>query len=99
MSFDVLTRVVHEILTSGLVSRQTTLVWHAGEPLTLPVSYYAEAFRLIAEMDTGKLLTHSIQTNGTTLNEKWCELFQEYNVDVGVSIRRSTTYSRRESNR
>jgi uncharacterized protein len=86
MSFDVLRRVVHEILISGPIERHATLVWHAGEPLTLPISYYEKAFSLIEEMDTNKLLTHSIQTNGTTINDNWCQLFRQYNVDVGVSI-------------
>ena len=32
------------------------------------------------------LVTHSFQTNGTLINEAWCDFFAEEHVNVGVSI-------------
>src|SRR5271154_7023305 len=35
------------IFASGWSSPQLTVIWHAGEPLVLPVSYYEQAFQAI----------------------------------------------------
>lgn len=86
MSLDTLSALIHDLLSSELIIRRTTLVWHAGEPLSIPIAYYLRAFDVIREIDSSNLLTHSIQTNGTTINDDWCRLFAKFDVDVGVSI-------------
>src|SRR5262245_62815309 len=35
------------VFASGLARQPFTLLWHAGEPLVLPVSYYDEAIELL----------------------------------------------------
>lgn len=63
------------------------MIWHAGEPLVLPVTYYREAFDLIESMRPKQMhLRHAIQTNGMLIAPAWCELFREYHVGVGVSV-------------
>jgi uncharacterized protein len=86
MSFDILSELIRQILDSGLIQRQATIVWHSGEPLTIPISYYRQAFKIIEELDPKRVFTHSIQTNGTTISDDWCELFLKHDVDVGVSL-------------
>ena len=62
-------------------------LWHAGEPLAAGLSFYRRAFSLLAERaPKGLRIRHTIQTNGTLLNPKWCELFREYQVDIGLSV-------------
>lgn len=75
-----------EILGSGLISVPTTLVWHAGEPLALPVAYFRTLLECVRQVDEKRLIRHSVQTNGTTLTQEWCDLLLEYDFDVGVSI-------------
>jgi len=66
---------------------KATFLWHAGEPLTVPISFYKEAFQVINDANIGrKEVIQSIQTNGTLINQKWCDFFKENNVHVGVSI-------------
>lgn len=62
-------------------------MWHAGEPLILPVSFYKEAFELQQKWNTQKIhITNSFQTNATLIDQAWCDFFKDYNVRVGVSL-------------
>jgi len=91
MHCDTLKGVIFRVLNSDLVSPDLTVLWHLGEPLTLPVSYYYEAFATIAlinqERENGPIsIRHSIQTNGTLITQLWCDLFTEWDVGVSVSL-------------
>jgi uncharacterized protein len=64
-----------------------TVIWHAGEPLVVPVSFYETAFAAIEALRPAALqIKHSIQTNGMLITPQWCDLFKKWDVGVGVSI-------------
>ncbi len=84
MPLEVLRKTLDRVFESGLVGGQLSLVWHAGEPLAVPISYYEEAFRTLAAWE-GKI-RHNFQTNGTLINDAWCEFFKKHNCSVGVSV-------------
>jgi uncharacterized protein len=76
-----------KIFDSGWTRGGLTVIWHAGEPLVVPVSFYETAFQTIEAMRPADLqLRHSIQTNGMLITREWCELFKKWDVGVGVSI-------------
>lgn len=85
MSDEVLERFIAEYIRS-----QTTLevyfTWHGGEPLMRPIAFYRRALELQKKYAAGRTVVNSIQTNGTLINEKWCEFFRKNNFLVGVSI-------------
>ena len=75
------------VFESGFAGSHITVIWHAGEPLVLPVSYYESAFAAIERMRPRDIyIQHSFQTNGTLLSKAWCDLFRRWRVGVGVSI-------------
>lgn len=78
--------VIDRVVVSGLVSNVLSVVWHAGEPLTLPVSYFEKVFTGIASRNPRIRIRHSFQTNGMLINRDWCRLFKEWDVNVGVSL-------------
>ena len=87
MSRDTLQAVFQRLFESGWAAPEVSVIWHAGEPLVLPVTWYREAFDLVdATRPRHVRVRHSIQTNGTLVTPAWCELFREYQVGVGVSI-------------
>lgn len=87
MSQQTLHAVFDRVFTSGWAAPELTVIWHAGEPLVMPVAWYREAFDLIERLrPAGLRIRHAIQTNGTLITPAWCALFREYNVGVGVSI-------------
>ncbi len=64
-----------------------TVIWHAGEPLVVPIAFYREAFEAIEALRPDNVrIQHSIQTNGMLISAAWCEFFKEWQVGVGVSI-------------
>jgi uncharacterized protein len=86
MSGDVIDRTIDLAIRSGLVRDRLNVVWHAGEPLTVPIAFYHDAFERILVRTPGIVVAHSIQTNGTIIDQRWCELFLKYHVSIGVSV-------------
>lgn len=75
------------IFVSGWAAPQMTIIWHAGEPLVLPVSYYEAAFEAIEALRPPTVeLRHSIQTNGMLIKQDWCDLIEKWYIGLGVSI-------------
>jgi uncharacterized protein len=82
-----LARVAQVICGSPYVGDQVTIVWHAGEPLVLPVAYYREAFAILAAAAPPALqITHGVQTNGVLLDDAWIDFIAAHNIRVGVSL-------------
>lgn len=78
---------VRWIFENGLGRDDLTVVWHAGEPLTLPRAWYEEAFAVVAEAAPSSWKRrHAFQTNGTLIDDAWCALFAGHKVRVGVSL-------------
>jgi len=76
-----------KVFSSGWVGEGLTVIWHAGEPLVLPISFYEAAFATVEALRPRNLqLQHSIQTNGMLITPAWCEFFKARNINVGVSI-------------
>jgi uncharacterized protein len=76
-----------QVFASGWADGGLTVVWHAGEPMVLPIDFYRRAFQLIDGLKPAELtLTHSFQTNGTLIDDSWCAFFAEHEVSVGVSV-------------
>lgn len=87
MAPEVLERTFARVAESGLVTRPYTIVWHAGEPMVLPLGFYEEAFAIAARhADPAFRVVHSFQTNATLIDEEWCGFFRRHDVRVGVSV-------------
>jgi uncharacterized protein len=89
LAFSTLTRLFETLVSSHLIKDQKEIevLWHAGEPLTVGISYYQRAFQIIKEIlgDRWKA-KHTVQTNGTLLTSAWCKFLAEHDVAVGVSL-------------
>src|SRR5262249_16668250 len=91
LSLALLEQRFRQLFASRFVTEAFTVVWHAGEPLAVPRTFYQEAFTKIAELDqqlnTKRLkITHAMQTNATLLSQPWCDFIRDHNVQIGVSI-------------
>ncbi|WP_229786863.1 cyclophane-forming radical SAM peptide maturase AmcB [Actinokineospora fastidiosa] len=62
-----------------------SVVWHGGEPLAVGAPYFRGLLERFAPGDEHPV-THSVQTNGTLIDDQWCELFASWPVAVTVSI-------------
>ena len=87
MKRETVTAVFERIFSSGWASPYLTVIWHAGEPMVLPVSYYETAFSAIEALRPPALtIHHAIQTNGMLLTPEWCTFLKQWDVGLGVSI-------------
>ena len=91
LSLDLIEPIFQTIFTSPFVGQDFTVCWHAGEPLTVPISFYQAAFARIKEAESKYnqqpcQLHYSFQTNATLINQAWCDFFRQRPVHVGVSI-------------
>lgn len=91
LSLNLIEPIFKNIFQSQFIDRELTVVWHAGEPLAMPIAFYEAAFNKIARLNqelnnNGCRISHSFQTNGTLLNQAWCHLIKNYQVRVGVSL-------------
>jgi uncharacterized protein len=74
-------------LDAGLIGERFTVCWHAGEPLAMPVPYYQETVSRISDLARSRCeVIYNVQTNGTIINQEWCEFFRKHDFQVGVSI-------------
>ena len=61
--------------------------WQGGEPLLAGVEFFRRAVSLQGEnRRAGQAVTNALQTNGTLLDEQWCEFFAEHKFLIGISI-------------
>lgn len=87
MSLETLDQIFKVLFASSMLSDKLTIVWHAGEPLTMPIWFYEHAFALQKVRNTRNIaITNSFQTNATLINQKWCDFFKAHNIQIGVSI-------------
>ena len=87
ITLETLEKTFEWVFSSGLIRQPVTLLWHAGEPMVLPATFYEEATRLLERCNTsGFEITQSLQTNATLVNEAWCDFLSRRKVQVGVSV-------------
>lgn len=91
LSLEILDAALDRVLESPFVAEPFTLLWHAGEPLTMPQGFYdAATERIRAALNRhglpGDFVSQSLQTNAIGINEAWCDCFERNGIHVGVSL-------------
>lgn len=84
MPVEVAEAVAHGIAVQG--APHVVVGWHAGEPLATGRAYFERLLPPFEALRKSGVITHSVQTNATLINDRWCDLFAEYGIAVGVSI-------------
>ncbi len=82
-----LSKIFERLFASAYLGDKVYLLWHAGEPLAVPIAFYERAAVLLAEYNVKHVeVVQQFQTNATLITQEWCDFFKEYNAEVGVSI-------------
>ena len=79
MSYEVAEAIAHRIREH---SEPVHLMWHGGEPLSIGLRKFSRLFSYFCE----NIIAHSVQTNGTLVDDEWAKFFKEKGVSVSVSI-------------
>jgi uncharacterized protein len=87
MSSTTLSLVFQAIFSSSLLEDRVRIVWHAGEPMTLPIRFYEEAFQLVEQHNLRRLpVTFVFQTNGTHMTQRWCDFIKAHQIEISISL-------------
>jgi uncharacterized protein len=66
---------------------QATIAWQGGEPTLMGLKFFRRAIELTKTYRRAEQqVQHTLQTNGTLIDEEWCEFLREHNFLVGLSI-------------
>ncbi len=85
MSDAVLEKYVSEYIDSQPVA-EINFAWQGGEPTLLGVEFFRKAVALQKKFADGKIISNAIQTNGTLLDDEWCEFLAAERFLVGLSV-------------
>ena len=83
--------IFRKILSSRHIGAGLQVSWHSGEPLVLKPAYYKAAMDAILGLKRtycpAEFAVHfDIQTNGTLINQAWCDLLKEYEGTLSMGI-------------
>lgn len=81
----VLTEYVRQYIQSQ-PSPEIHFAWQGGEPTLLGVEFFRKSVALQKQFAGGKTIFNAIQTNGTLLDDEWCEFLAVNKFLVGLSI-------------
>ena len=86
MKDDVLEAYIRQLLESHPAG-EINVAWQGGEPTLMGLEFFERAVQLVERVKrpTQRIL-HTIQTNGTLLDEAWLRFFKRHKFLVGLSI-------------
>lgn len=86
MSDEILENHIRQLIESHR-SPEVTVAWQGGEPTLMGVDFYRRAIAFQEKYrQPGMSFENTMQTNGTLLNDDWCEFFKENNFLIGLSL-------------
>ena len=86
MSDKLLEQYIKQLIEAHQVD-QVTITWQGGEPTIMGLDFYRRAVAIAEKYRRPDMIfLHTMQTNGTLLDDAWCAFFKEHNFLVGVSI-------------
>ncbi len=85
MSDEALEEFISQYITAQDVP-EIPFVWQGGEPTLMGLEFYKRVIELQKKYGKGKRITNSLQTNGTLINEEWCQFLAKHNFLVGLSL-------------
>lgn len=85
MSDELLEKFIEQYMNSQTM-QEILFTWHGGEALMRNIDFYKKAIDLQNKYAQGRLISNSIQTNGTLLTDDWCRFFKDNNFLVGISV-------------
>ncbi len=85
MSDDVLESYIRQYIQSQRVP-EISFAWQGGEPTLLGVDFFRKAVELQRKYADGRRIHNALQTNGTLLDDEWCQFLRREDFLVGLSI-------------
>jgi uncharacterized protein len=85
MSDEILESYIRQYIGSQS-SAEISFAWQGGEPTLLGVDFFRKVVALQRKHADGKRISNALQTNGTLLDDAWCEFLAAHEFLVGLSV-------------
>ena len=86
MSDEMLETYIRQLLEAH-PSDEVNVAWQGGEPTLMGLDFFQRAIEYVEKYrKPGQNILHTIQTNGTLLNDEWCAFFKQHKFLVGLSV-------------
>jgi uncharacterized protein len=86
MSNELLDAYIRQLLEAQPVG-DVHIAWQGAEPTLMGVEFFRRVVqRVELHRSAGQKIVHTIQTNGTLLDDEWCKCFKQHHVLVGIGV-------------
>lgn len=86
MSDELLETYIQQLLASHQTS-EVTVAWQGGEPTLMGLEFFQRSIALVEKhKKQGQNITHTLQTNGTKLDDDWGGFLKQHNFLIGLSV-------------
>lgn len=85
MREEMLEKVIRDYILSQ-PQEHIEFIWHGGEPTLLGLDYFRKILSLQKKYGDGKVISNSLQTNGTLINDEWAAFLAANHFLCGLSI-------------
>jgi uncharacterized protein len=86
MSDELLQTYIRQLLESQPLG-EVNIAWQGGEPTLMGIDFFRRAVQYVEQYQKpGQTILHTMQTNGTLLDDEWCAFFKEHNFLIGLSV-------------
>jgi uncharacterized protein len=87
MADDLLELYLRQLIEAHARAPEVVVAWQGGEPTMMGLEFFRRSVALAdAAKRPGQRIVHTIQTNGTLLDDEWGEFFAEHGFLVGLSV-------------
>lgn len=75
-----------EHVVRHIKDRKVDFIWHGGEPMLMGIDFYREVMLFQSTHAKEIHISNVMQTNGTKIDDAWCEFFKTHNWQVSISL-------------
>ena len=86
MADDLLETYIRQLLEAHQTP-EVNIAWQGGEPTLMGLAFFRRSVELAEKhKKPGQQILHTMQTNGTQLDDDWCAFLKEHNFLIGLSV-------------
>ncbi len=86
MADEMLATYIRQLLESHRTP-EVTIAWQGGEPTMIGLDFFRRSVELVEQYRRpDQIISHTIQTNGVLVDDRWAAFFKEHGLLVGLSI-------------
>jgi uncharacterized protein len=86
MSDQMLETYIRQLLEAQPAA-DVNVAWQGGEPTLMGLDFFKRSIDYVEKYrKPGQRILHTMQTNGTLLDDEWCNFFKEHSFLIGLSV-------------